>query len=96
MDVGLPSADSREDAIEMRKQITELLCRGGFRLHKWLTNDLDVLATIPEQGRSPRFLELSEDELPTGRSLGVIWEAQGNMLQFTGLIGSPGLIFLLS
>ena len=57
MDDGLPSTDSREEAIEMRKQMTELLRR--FHLHKWLTNDPDVLATIPEQDRSPRFLELS-------------------------------------
>ena len=50
MDDGLPSTNSREEAIEMRKQMTELLRRGGFRLHKWLTNDQEVLATIPERG----------------------------------------------
>ena len=33
MDDGLPSTDSREEAIEMRGQMTELLRRGGFRLH---------------------------------------------------------------
>ena len=59
MDDGLPSTDSREE-VEMRKQTTELLRRGGFRLHKWLTNDPDVLITIPEQDRSPRFLEPSD------------------------------------
>ena len=69
MDDGLPSTDSREEAIEMRKQTTELLRRGGFRLHKWLKNDPDVLAIIPEQDRSPRFLKLSEDKLPTDRTL---------------------------
>ena len=65
MDDGLPSLNSREEAIEMRKQMTELLLRGGFHLHKLLTNDPEVLATIPEQERSPRFLELSEDKQPT-------------------------------
>ena len=77
MDDGLPSTDSREEAIEMRKQMTELLRRGGFRLHKWLTNDPDFLATIPEQDRSPRFLELSENKLPTDRawaSFGMPWK----------------------
>ena len=69
MDDGLPSTDSRVEAIEMRKQMTELLRRGGFRLHKWLKNDPDVLAIIPEQDRSPRFLKLSEDKLPTDRTL---------------------------
>ena len=31
MDDGLPSTNSREEAIEMRKQMTELLRRGGFQ-----------------------------------------------------------------
>ena len=63
MDDGLPSSDSREEAIEMRKQMTELLLRGGFYLQKWLINDPEVLATIPvdSEDRSPRFLELSEE-----------------------------------
>ena len=63
-DYGLPSIDLREEAIEMRKQMTELLRCGGFKLHKWLTNNPNVLATIPEEDRSPRFLELSENNLP--------------------------------
>ena len=63
-DYGLPSIDLREEAIEMRKQMTELLRCGGFKLHKWLTNNPNVLATIPVEDRSPRFLELSENNLP--------------------------------
>ena len=90
MDDGLPSTDSREEAIEMRKQMTELLRRGGFHLHKWLINDPDVLATIPEQDRSPRFLELGEDKLPTDKTLGVICDAQEDMLRFAGLKGDLG------
>ena len=74
----------------MREQMTELLRRGGFRLHKWLTNDPEVLATIPEQDRSPRFLELSEDKLPTDRTLGITWDVQEDVLRFTGLSGDPG------
>ena len=90
MNDGLLSTDSLEEAIEMWKQMTELLRRGGFRLHKWPANDPDVLATFPEQDRSPRFLELSENKLPTDRALGVVWDAQGDMLQFTRLMGDPG------
>ena len=82
--------DSLEEAIEMRRQITELLRRGGFRLHKWMTNDAGVLQTIPEQDRSPRFLELSENKLPTDRALGITWDAEEDMLKFTGLSGDAG------
>lgn len=58
MDDSLPSTNSREEAIVMRELTTELLCHGGFCLHKWLMNDLEVLATTPKQDRSPQFLEL--------------------------------------
>ena len=71
----------------MRKQMTELLRRGGFRLRKGLTNDPEVLATIPEQDRSPRFLELSEDKLPTDRALGITWDAQEDVFKFNGIKG---------
>ena len=40
------------------------------------TQDPEVLATIPVEDRSPRFLELSENKLPTDRALGVTWDAQ--------------------
>ena len=71
LDDGVLSTDSREEAVEMQiaKQLTKLLRRGGFHLHKWLTNDPDVLATIPEEDRSPRFLELSENKLPINRPI---------------------------
>ncbi|PFX25222.1 hypothetical protein AWC38_SpisGene10168 [Stylophora pistillata] len=79
----------REEQI-LVKRLLKCGSRGGFHLHKWLTNDPDVLATIPEQDRSPRFLKLSEDKLPTDRTLGIIWDAQEDMLRFTGLKGDPG------
>ena len=85
MDDGLPSSDSREEAIEMRKQMTELLLRGGFHPQKWLTNDPEVLATIPVEDRSPRFLELSENKLPTDRALGVTCDAQEDVFRFNAL-----------
>ena len=90
MDDGLPSTDSREEAIEIGKQMTKLLRRGGLQLHKWLTNDPEVLATIPEQDRSPPFLELSENKLPTDRASGITWMLMKMCSRFTGLKGDPG------
>ena len=55
MDDGLPSTNSREEAIEMREQMTELLRRGGSRLHKWLTNDPEVLAKNPRTRQVSAF-----------------------------------------
>jgi hypothetical protein len=69
--------------------MTELLRRGGFYLHKWLTNDPEVLATIPSEERSPRFLELTDGKLPTDSALGLIWDAEEDTLKFTGPAGTP-------
>ena len=88
-DDGLPSIDLQEEAIEMRKQMTELLRCGGFKLHKWVTNDPNVLATIPVEDRSPRFLELSENKLPTDRALGVTWDAREDVFRFNALKQEP-------
>ena len=90
MDDGLPSTNSRQEAVEMREQMSELLRRGGFYLHKWLTNDPEVLATIPTDERSPRFLELTDGKLPTDRALGVIWDAEEDVLKFSGPADTPG------
>ena len=69
--------------------MTKLLRRGSFHLHKRLTNDPEVLATIPVEDRSPRFLELSENKLPTDRALGVAWDAQEDVFRFNALKQEP-------
>ena len=69
--------------------MTELLRRGGFHPHKWLTNYPEVLATIPVEDRSPRFLELSENRLPTDRALGVRWDAREDLFRFNALRKEP-------
>ena len=69
--------------------MTELLRRGGFHLHKWLTNDPEVLATISVEDRSPRFLELSESKLPADRALGVTWDAQEDLFRINALRQEP-------
>ncbi|CAB4029641.1 Hypothetical predicted protein [Paramuricea clavata] len=90
VDDGLPSTNSQQEAIEIRKQMTELLRREGFYLHKWLTNDPEVLATIPSEERSLKLLELTGGKLPTDRALGLIWDAEEDTLKFTGPAGTPG------
>ena len=70
--------------------MTELLPCGDLGLHKWLTNDPDVLASIPEQDRSSQVFEPIEDNLPTDRTLGIMCDAQEDVLKFTGLNDDPG------
>ena len=41
--------------------------------------------SAPVEDRSPRFLELSENKLPTDRALGVTWDAQEDVFRFNAL-----------
>ena len=43
----LKSVSTTEKAVRLSGQLRELLLRGGFRLTKWLSNDRNVIATIP-------------------------------------------------
>jgi len=59
----------------MAKDLRNLLEKGGFKLTKWLSNDRDVLQTIPEEERAKGIKEinLEKDNLPVERALGVTW-----------------------
>ena len=90
MDDSLPSTNSRDEAIEMRKQMMKLLSCRWFHVHKWLTNDAAVLATIPGEDRSPSCLEVSNCKLPTDRTLGVMWDAEKDVFKFLSPVDTLG------
>ena len=79
----LLSVDSEESAIRIRSQICELLLKGGFRLHKWMSNSRRVLETIPKSERAKKLESSDLDlgvSLPVERALGVQWDAENDML----------------
>ena len=51
-------------AIKLAKQLRELLASGGFRLTKWLSNDRQVLAEIPQSERDKSVMNLDIEKLP--------------------------------
>ena len=66
----MKSVPSHETAIKLSTQLQELLMKGGFRLTKWLCNDLDVLVEIPEHERASSVANLDIEDLPTACTLG--------------------------
>ena len=52
VDDSLKSVASSSVARHLRKELSELLSKGGFRLTKWLCNDRDVLDSIPRSERA--------------------------------------------
>ena len=42
-------AENVEDAISLRRDITELMKKGGFHIRKWASNSVEIMETIPEE-----------------------------------------------
>ena len=78
----LCSVSSVAEGIEVAKKLPELLSKGGFRLTKWLSNNNEVLQSIPatELCSSLQFHELDVDVKE--RVLGVYWNVQDDEFGF--------------
>jgi len=74
----LKSTNSEAKASRLVKQLCELLARAGFRLRKWVSNSRHVLVSIPvsERDAECRDVSIASGCLPTGRALGVMWNAE--------------------
>ncbi|XP_049323488.1 uncharacterized protein LOC125783001 [Astyanax mexicanus] len=80
----LKSLPSQHEAIQMVKDLAALCHKGGFHLTQWISNNREVLQTIPEKDRSKnlRELNLDRDELPIERALGLYWCVQTDTFKF--------------
>ncbi|KAK0133430.1 hypothetical protein N1851_031061 [Merluccius polli] len=87
----LKAVNSAEQALFLYQQLSELCgWKGGFHLNKWISSDRTVLAAIPEQDRAKevRSLDLSKEELPMERALGVQWDVERDQFTFSIAIKS--------
>ena len=67
----VPTAKSYVD------QLQRLLAAGGFRLHKWMSTERDVLEAIEQSERAGTVKEITDDTtLPCERALGVTWNVE--------------------
>ncbi|XP_062533926.1 uncharacterized protein LOC134202938, partial [Armigeres subalbatus] len=78
----LTGASSVEEAIERRRQITELLKRGGFSTRKWATNDPAVLQDIPPSERAVNLIQELDPEASM-KTLGVRWNFGDDTFTFS-------------
>ena len=75
MDDFLKTEKSVEDAKAMRREVTALVAKGGFRLTKWRSNSEEVLLDVPESERA------CEGTLrPTENVLGCPWNPVSDTL----------------
>ena len=75
VDDGLKSVDTIEKAVPLIQKGKEMCKRGGFRLHKFTSNNKEVIGSIPVEDRAKGVenLDLDNELLPVDRVLGVEW-----------------------
>jgi hypothetical protein len=80
----LKSVSSKEQALSLVHEVTELCSKGGFKLTKWISNNRDVIQAVPvdERAKELKTLDLTKDDLPAGRALGVKWCIESDCFGF--------------
>lgn len=79
------SLPSPEEAIDLMKRTQEALqVHGNLRLHKFASSCKDVMTALPanDLNKDLNDLELSSDELPLQRSLGLYWNINTDVFTF--------------
>ena len=84
----LRSVPTKKEAIQLIKDLTEACHQGGFTLTKWVCNNCEVLASIPEPHRAKtvKELNLDDDEIkgqaPIEPALGIQWSIHSDTFSF--------------
>ena len=58
----------------------------GFDIRKWISNKLGVIADVAEGDRASE-LDLEKRQLPTTKTLGVMWAATDDEVSFRHSLG---------
>ena len=84
VDDGLKSVSTIEEAVELIRNAKIMCSKGGFHLHKFLSNNKEVIRSIPESERAAGMnkMDLDLDSLPIERTLGVYWCIESDCFEF--------------
>ena len=82
MDDTLDSTTDAEAAIDLCQQLSRLWRSAGMHARKWMSNSEQVLSVIPEEDRASE-IDLDNGELPSVKTLGIIWKAEEDTFTFT-------------
>ena len=85
MDDLLLSSDSLADLEVVSREAMSLFESRGFKLRKWLANSVSksILTNIPQcdLGSNIREIDLGSHPLPDCKALGLVWEAESDVLR---------------
>ncbi|XP_055633643.1 uncharacterized protein LOC129773985 [Toxorhynchites rutilus septentrionalis] len=78
-------AQSVEEAVQLRTELSELLAKGCFELRKWASNQLSVLSGLTsEQIGTQSAIKFNDNEMV--KALGITWEPETDNLRFDSKI----------
>ena len=80
----LKSLPSCGEAIKHVDDSCKLMFKAGFNLTKWISNDQEVLESIPacDRAKDVKELDPTRDALPIERALGVSWFVETDKFGF--------------
>ncbi|KAK3743580.1 hypothetical protein QZH41_001384 [Actinostola sp. cb2023] len=84
VDDGLASLSTPKQAIDLVSKAQAVLATSNLRLHKVVSNSIEVVEAFPTTDRAKdlRDLDLHQDSLPAQRSLGVYWDLERDTFTF--------------
>lgn len=84
VDDGLISVESTEVAIKLMKEAQAVCAKGKLRLHKFISNNREVLESIcvADRAAEVKNLDLNHDNLPVQSVLGVSWNVEHDYFSF--------------
>jgi hypothetical protein len=78
----ITGANDLRSAVQVQDELISLLGKGGFTLHKWHSNNQEVLNRIPEEKRESCNFQFP-DGSSTLKTLGLFWNPTSDVFQVT-------------
>ncbi|GFY72408.1 uncharacterized protein TNIN_327651 [Trichonephila inaurata madagascariensis] len=78
----LSGSATKKGAIQLVLELQEMMKKPGFSLRKWVSNDPDVLATIPKELKAVDSKHTIKDDQPV-KILGIAWLPDVDKFTFT-------------
>ena len=84
VDDGLTSLETEQEAIELINDSQKICANGGLHLHKFISNNRNVVEAISKSERASNVkdLNLALEKLPIERALGVQWCIEDDIFNF--------------
>ncbi|XP_033348712.1 uncharacterized protein LOC117232989 [Bombus vosnesenskii] len=80
VDDALTGADTKDEALSVRNDLTKLLKLAGLNIRKWASHDRDLLRGLPEEDTNQK-LHLGESS--TLKTLGVLWDSADDAILYS-------------